>query len=71
MRRPDPPGGPHADDLGTPCLPPAIAEAIEHFCVGQSELRARLARIGDAVGIAPSGCNGVADDDGGHGDGQK
>lgn len=60
MRRPDPPGDPHADDLGTPCLPPAIAEAIERFCAGQSELRARLARADDAADIAPSGCSGVA-----------
>ena len=37
-----------------------FAELVERFCAGQSALRARLARTGDAVDMAPSGCSGVA-----------
>jgi hypothetical protein len=51
-----------------------FADMVEAFCAGQSELRARLARVGgpDGASAPGNGCNGnaVTDNLGGQGDGQ-
>lgn len=53
-------------------IPPSFEDAVEAFCLGQSELRARLARLWDGTAPPPEGrnCNTVTDNQGGRHDGQ-
>lgn len=56
--------GLEAPSAGPPPVPPNFEEAVEKFCLGQAELRARLARPG------ADGPRSTGDEGGGHGDGQ-
>ena len=56
-----------------PLIPPSFEQVVEAFCLGQSELRARLARSRDGTAHPPEGCNcnTVTDNQGGLEDGQE
>lgn len=53
-----------------PLIPASFEQVVEAFCLGQSELRARLARLWDGPSRPPPEQRNCNDGIGGRGDGQ-